>query len=110
MIGSKNLKETEVNKTITIRVVILTENEKDSLEAREATYINKTNIAPKKIKNRIYENQKEFNESPEVTQTIVVWSNNINPIARGCSNRVNAIERVIITGDIIIIKEMQRIV
>lgn len=45
--------------------------------------MNKTNIPPKKIKNKIYENQKDLEISPVIIAIKNVCTNNVKPIARG---------------------------
>lgn len=46
--------------------------------------MNNTNIPPKKTKNIIYENQNVLVISPDIKQINVVWTSNVNPIAKGC--------------------------
>lgn len=53
--------------------------------------MNKTNIPPKKIKNKIYENQNLSNIIPVIKQIKIVWINSMNPIANGCFNWENII-------------------
>lgn len=45
--------------------------------------MNNTNIPPRKIKNKIYENQNLFVIKPLNIEIKIVCSNNIKPIARG---------------------------
>lgn len=64
--------------------IIIIDNLKGSLDASEATYTNRTNIAPKKIKNKIYANHIDFLERPALPQIKMVWINNVIPMAKGC--------------------------
>jgi hypothetical protein len=45
--------------------------------------MNKINIPPRKIKNKIYGNQKFDVNIPVIKQIKIVWMNNINPIDNG---------------------------
>lgn len=54
-----------------------------SFEAKEVTQIKSTNIPPKKIKNKIYENQNVLENNPVIKQIKNVWINNNIPIANG---------------------------
>ena len=67
-------------------------------------------MAPRKIRNKIYENQNDFIDKPAIIQIIIVWIKSINPIAKGCRSWVNRIENIKINGNIIIVSEIQRIV
>lgn len=108
--GSKKINKKDKLITIKRNIAEVEENENVSLEAKEATYINRTSIAPRKIRNRIYENQKEFIDKPAITHTIIVCVSNIRPIAKGWRSWVNKIENIKTKGDIMIISEIQRIV
>ena len=58
--------------------------------------MNSTSMAPKKIKNKIYENHMDLAKSPEVTQIRIVCANNVIPIARGCFIFVKQIARAML--------------
>ena len=60
--------------------------------------MNRTNIPPKKIKNKMYENQNDKLASPVVQQIKIVCNKSPSPIARGWDNRKNRIEVAIIKG------------
>ena len=54
-----------------------------SLDARLATYINKTNIPPRKTRNRINENQGELLINEIINEIMIVWIIRLSPIDRG---------------------------
>ena len=60
-----------------------------SFDANLVMYINSTNIPPIMIMNRVHENQNLLYIVPLMRHTIVVWINNIRPIAIGCFICVN---------------------
>lgn len=62
--------------------------------------MNRTNIAPRKIRKRIYENHMDLVESPAVTQIMTVWRRSAVPMAKGWSIRVNEIERAMVIEDV----------
>lgn len=73
--------------------------------------MNKINIPPIKIKNKIYENQKDFDKRPVIKQVRIVWKSKINPILRGWDiwvkiilliNKINIVIICIISGDSLI--------
>lgn len=64
-------------------IVNFMEKENISLEAKEVTQMNKTNIPPRKIKNRIQENQNDLEINPVIIAIKNVWTNNVKPMARG---------------------------
>jgi len=70
-------------------VSILLDGENNSLDASLVIYINSTSIPPTMIMNRIYENQNLLYMVPLMIHTIVVWINNIIPMANGCFICVN---------------------
>lgn len=45
--------------------------------------MNRTNIPPKKMRNKVYENQKDLFIKPVIKQIKNVWISNVNPIAKG---------------------------
>lgn len=51
--GSKKIKKAEIKKIKTKNKTAEKDIEKDSLEAKDATYIKRTSIAPRKIRNKI---------------------------------------------------------
>lgn len=80
-----------------------------SFEDSDDIYINKINIPPMKIKNKIYENQKFLVSSPDFIQVKIVWMSKIIPIDNGC---VIWVKRIVLIIKVIIIKfcMMQKIV
>ena len=60
--------------------------------------MNKTSIPPKKIKNRMYENQNDRLDSPVVLQIKIVWKRSPRPIASGWDSRVKIIDEIKISG------------
>lgn len=63
--------------------ILFRENKKISLEAILDVYKNNTNKPPKKVKNKIYENQYVLIIIPEIKQVNKVWIKIINPILNG---------------------------
>lgn len=71
------------NKQKEVRILKLIENLNISFEAIDVIYINKINIPPKKIKNKEYENQKDFVNKPVNRAMQIVWIINKIPIDKG---------------------------
>lgn len=71
------------NKQKKVRILKLIENLNISFEAIDVIYINKINIPPKKIKNKEYENQKDFVNKPVNRAMQIVWIINKIPIDKG---------------------------
>lgn len=71
------------NKHKEVRILKLIENLNISFEAIDVIYINKINIPPKKIKNKEYENQKDFVNKPVNRAMQIVWIINKIPIDKG---------------------------
>lgn len=72
-------------------VINLFDGENISFEASLVIYINSTSIPPTMIMNRMYENQNLLYIIPLIRHIIVVWINNIRPMASGCFICVNVI-------------------
>lgn len=88
-----------IGKIVRVAISILFEGENISFDASLVMYMNNTNIPPIMIMNRMYENQNLLYIVPLIRHTIVVWINNIRPMARGCFICVN-ISLVIVLIDI----------
>lgn len=71
------------NKQKEVRILKLIENLNISFEAIDVIYINKINMPPKKIKNKEYENQKDFVNKPVNRAMQIVWIINKIPIDKG---------------------------
>lgn len=56
-------------------------------------------MPPKKIKNKIYENQKDWLINPAPKQIKQVWNNKVKPIDNGWIKRVNNKLVIIISGN-----------
>lgn len=67
--------------------------------------MNNTNIPPKKIRNNTYANQNLWDNIPLTIHIIIVWINNIKPIARGWFICVNIILVVNMMIKILLISE-----
>ena len=51
--------------------------------------MNKTRVAPRKMRNKIYESQVRLEAEPDDRQIRSVWKIKVSPMARGCRRRVN---------------------
>ena len=60
--------------------------------------MNNTSIPPKKIKNKIYENQNDTLIRPVEQQIKIVCNNKLRPIAKGCEIWVNIIDTMSVSG------------
>ena len=69
---------------IKIKIIIIVDGLNISLDARDVTQMNNTSIPPKKIKNKIYENQNDTLIRPVEQQIKIVCNNKLRPIAKGC--------------------------
>lgn len=88
-----------IGNSVSVAMNILFEGENISFDANLVMYINSTSIPPIMIMNRMYENQNLLYIVPLIRHTIVVWINNIRPMAIGCFICVN-ISLVIVLIDI----------
>ena len=88
-----------IGNSVNVAISILFEGENISFDANLVMYINSTSIPPIIIINRMYENQNLLYIVPLIRHTIVVWINNIRPMASGCFICVN-INLVIVLIDI----------
>jgi hypothetical protein len=79
-----------------VAIIIFFGEENISFEAILVMYINKTNIPPIMIMNRMYENQNLLNIVPLIKHIKVVWVSRISPIAIGCFVCVNSMLIVIL--------------
>ena len=83
IIGSKKNQITLINIVINRIIIMKIDVLNISLDAKDVTQINKTSIPPKKIRNRMYENQNDKLDNPVVLQIKIVWKRSPRPIARG---------------------------
>ena len=70
--------------------------------------MNNTNIPPKKIRNRIYENQNDTLIRPVEQQIRIVCSSKLSPIANGWEIWVNKIDTINVRGYNIIKNEISK--
>ena len=70
--------------------------------------MNRTNMPPKKIKNKIYENQNDRLERPVQQQIRIVWRSRLKPIASGWEIWVNKIAIIRVIGYNIIKNEISK--
>ena len=97
MFGIMNVK---IGNVISVIINILFDGENISFDANLVIYINRTNMPPIMIINRIYENQNLLYIVPLIRHTNVVCINISIPIAMGCFICVD-ITLVIVLKDII---------
>ena len=84
---------------ISVIVSVLFDGESISFDASLVMYINKNNIPPTMIMNRIYENQSLLYIIPLISHImcIVVWISSVSPMASGCFICVNVIPVNVLT-------------
>lgn len=58
--------------------------------------MNKTKVAPRKIINRIYENQENEADSEDIEQINKVCNISVTPKVSGCLRKINIIDTVIV--------------
>ena len=97
MFGIMNVK---IGNVISVIINILFDGENISFDANLVIYINRTNMPPIMIINRIYKNQNLLYIVPLIRHTNVVCINNSTPIAMGCFICID-ITLVIVLKDII---------
>jgi hypothetical protein len=92
------IKYINVGSSSDVIIIVLFDGQNISFDAILVMYINRTNIPPTMIMNRMYENQKVLYIIPLIKHTIV-WISSIIPIARECFICVN-VSIVIILVDV----------